>query len=400
MYKIGQEEIDAVAAVVNSGKVFRYHVGNQCAQFEQRYAERLGVKYCAMTASGTNSLTAALIGLGIGPGDEVLVPACTYMATAIAVLAVGAIPVIVDIDESITMDPAEIERKASDHTRAVIPVHMWGLPCDMDAVTAAARKRNLYVVEDACQAVGGSYKGRMLGSIGDIGAFSFNYFKNMTAGEGGAVVTNDKQRYERMSCAIDPCSFYWNGRDEDFAGFTANGARASEFEGALLNVQLDRIDGMITAMRSEKRKILDATHGTNGIEPIVYHDLDGDCGTHVMYLLPTPETAAVFAEKTGGTVARNTGRHVYTEWDPILQHRGAHHPLLNPFEMEANAGCRTDYTEDMCSRSLEILGRTVFVQTHPDHTDEDTDRLIDSIRTAAAAALDADPATAYGHVGS
>jgi dTDP-4-amino-4,6-dideoxygalactose transaminase len=382
MYRIGQEEIDAISEVVHSGKVFRYHSGTQCEQFEERYAAKLGVKHCVQTASGTNSLTAALAALEVGPGDEVLVPACTYMATPIAVLAVGAIPVIVDIDESITISPAAVERNLTDRVKAVIPVHMWGLSCDMDPIMELSRKHGFYVVEDACQAVGGAYKGRMLGSIGHIGAFSFNYFKNMTCGEGGAVVTTDEEWARRIMCAVDPCNFYWNGREEDSAGFTFNGARASEFEGAMLNAQLDRIDEMIGSMRAEKKRILEET-ADMPLRPIPARSLDWECGTHVMYQLPTAEAAKAFAEAVDGTVTIDTGRHVYTEWDPILAHRGGHHRAMNPYNFAENKGCRMEYSMDMCSSSLELMRRTVYVQTHPDHTAADVDRIVSRIRKAA-----------------
>src|SRR5436305_1326928 len=141
MYEAGQSEIDAIAKVIKSRKLFRYTEGSQCARFEHRWAKHLGVKFAHMTSSGTAALTAALAGLGIGPGDEVLVPAHTYMATAVAVLAVGAIPVIVDVAESIMMDAAALENAVGPCTRAVIPVHMWGGVCDMDAIMAIARRK-------------------------------------------------------------------------------------------------------------------------------------------------------------------------------------------------------------------------------------------------------------------
>lgn len=386
MYRIGRPEIDAVARVVDSGKVFRYGIGGECERFERRYAKRLGVKHCVMTASGTQSLAAALMGAGIGPGDEVIVPACTYMATAIAVVVAGAIPVIADIDESITLSPEALEEAIGPRTAAVIPVHMWGLPCDMTSILRIARRRKLLVIEDACQGVGGGYEGRMLGSLGDIGAFSFNYYKNMTAGEGGAVVTSRDAWAERIRCAVDPCSFYWRGRAEQRAGFVANGARASEFEGAILNAQLDRIGGMIRAMRRQKKRMLAATART-GLEPIPANSPDWECGTHVLWRLPTPAAADRFARLTGGTVTLRTGRHVYTEWDQILQHRGGHHPAMNPFAFKENRGCRMRYTRDMCRSSLRILGRTVFVQTHPDRSGEEVAALIERVRLAARAAL-------------
>ena len=197
MYTVGDEEIEAITRVIRSGEMFRYHEGGECERFEQRYAEFLGVEHVALTASGTNALTAAVISLGLGPGDEVLVPAHTYMATALAVLAAGAIPVVVDVDESITIDPAAVDDAVGPHTKAVIPVHMWGAVCDMNAIMEIAARRDLRVIEDGCQAVGGSYEGRKVGTIGDIGAFSFNYFKNMTAGEGGAVASDHAELMQR-----------------------------------------------------------------------------------------------------------------------------------------------------------------------------------------------------------
>ena len=253
MYLVGQEEIDALARVIRSNALFRYGVGGECDRFEARYAKFLGVKHFALAASGSNALVAAMTAVGLGPGDEVIIPAHTYMATATSVLAVGAIPLIVDVDESVTIDPKAIEAAIGPRTRAVVPVHMWGAACDMDAIMEVARRHDLIVIEDACQGVGGGYEGRKLGSIGHIGAFSFNYYKNMTCGEGGGVAINDDLLAERARCAIDPCHFYWLGRDDAVNPFSSNGARASELMGAMLNVQLDRLDGMIGAMRAEKQ---------------------------------------------------------------------------------------------------------------------------------------------------
>ena len=392
MFEIGQPELDRIAGVFATGNLFRYLAegGAECERFEARYAERLGVRHCLMTASGTNALTAALIGAGIGPGDEVIVPACTYMATPMAVLGAGAIPVIVDIDESLAMSPAALHDAVGPRTRAVIPVHMWGLPCDMNAIMATAADRGLLVVEDACQAVGGAYEGRMLGSIGHAAAFSFNFYKNMSCGEGGAVVTGDDAFAERIGCAIDPCRFYWDGRSDSFAGFTANGARASEIEGAIMNCQLDRLDGMIAAMRAQKRRIVRETAAC-GLSASPANSPAWECGSHAAFLLPSAAAADALAEAAGGFVARNTGRHVYTEWDPVLQHRGAHHAALNPFDLKQNRGCRMTYSKEMCRPSLDILGRTVLVRTHPDYSDDEVAHLIGRI-TAAAPAPAAEPA--------
>src|SRR5882724_3699945 len=175
MYVVGREEIDALARVIGSNALFRYGIGNECDRFEERYARHLGTKHFALAASGSNALAAAMIGVGLGPGDEVIIPSHTYMATATSVLAAGAIPLIVDVDETVTIDPKAIEAAIGPRTRAVVPVHMWGAACDMNAIMDIAGRRNLIVIEDACQGVGGSYEGRKLGSIGHLGAFSFNY---------------------------------------------------------------------------------------------------------------------------------------------------------------------------------------------------------------------------------
>lgn len=382
MYNVGQQEVDALARVLLSGELFRYHIGGECDRFEHRWARQLGVEHCRMTSSGTTALTAALAGLQIGPGDEVVVPACTYMASAVSVLAVGAIPIVADIDESITLDPKALEALIGPRTRAVIPVHMWGLVCDMDAIMKVAKKHKLFVIEDACQCVGGAYKGRMAGSIGHAGAFSFNYYKNMTCGEGGAVVTNDEEVIQRAGCMIDCCSFYWSGRADDFVPFTGNGARASELEGAMMNVQLDRLPGMVKAMRKQKQRILEETADT-GLVPIKANSLEWEVGANVGYLLPSAEAASQFAAAVGGFVCAQTGRHIYTEWDPLFAHQGGHVPAMNPYLMPANKQCRKKYTKTMCAKSLEILNRAVLLGTHPDRKAAETKALIKRIQQAA-----------------
>ena len=386
MYRMGDKEIEAFAKVVKSGKMFRYHEGGQCDRFEQRFGKYLGVKHVCMTASGTNSLTAGLAGLDLGPGDEVLVPSFTYMATAIAVLAVGAIPVIVDVDESCLLDPDAVDNAVGPRTRAVIPVHMWGLPCDMRPIMRVARKHKLLVFEDVCQAVGGGYEGKMLGTFGPAGAFSFNYFKNISAGEGGAVVTNRTPVFNKAKCMIDPCSFYWKGRRKSFEPFVSNGARASEFEGAILNAQFDRLPSMLRTMRQQKKRILRETAKT-GLVASPTHSPDYECGSCVMYLLPTEKQAEEFSSLVGCGIAGRTGRHVYTEWDPIFAHKGAHHDALNPFTLKENKGCRMTYTKDMCARSLDILNRTVMLGNHPDRKAADVAATIKKIKDAAKQVL-------------
>lgn len=372
MYRVGQEELDAIARVLWSGKLFRYQGEGEghCVRFEQRWAEYLGIPHCTMTASGSSALTAALAGVGLGPGDEVIVPAHTYMATALSVLAVGAIPVIADIDESILLDPAAVDAAVGPRTRAVIPVHMWGRVCDMDAISAIATKHGLIVVEDSCQAVGGSYHGKPAGTIGAAGAYSFNYFKNLSCGEGGAVVTADAVVAQRARCMADACGFFWGGKEADVQPFAASGNRASEIEGAMMNAQLDRLDAILADLRRNHDALAEGFKGA-GLRIAPSNDPAGDCGAKVMVQFDTPEEAADFAKHAtsaglGADVTSTTRRHTYTDWDPVLNKRGAHHPALDPFKLKENADCRKDYTPAMCQRSLDILNRTVMVTVDPD----------------------------------
>ncbi|MCC7407807.1 MAG: DegT/DnrJ/EryC1/StrS family aminotransferase, partial [Phycisphaeraceae bacterium] len=213
---------------------------------------------------------------------------------------------------------------------------------------------------------------------------SFNAFKNITCGEGGAVVSNDEQVAQRARCMTDCCGFYWRGRSADTKAFVAAGARASEIQGAMLSAQLDRLPGMLKAMRSQKKKILRQT-AKSGLVQSPCHSVDYECGTHVGYLLASPEAAENFRGAVGGFIPGKTGRHVYTEWDPILERRGAHHPAMDPFKMPANRRCRMKYSKDMCPRSLEVLNRTVLIGNHPDRTPEGVDELIGKIKAATAA---------------
>lgn len=176
MYRIGTEEIEAVRRVIEAKQLFKINNGlKETEHVEAEMREIFGVKHALFMTSGHAALVSALVALGIGPGDEVIVPAYTYIATAIAVVAAGAMPVIAECNETLTIDPEDIERKITKHTKAIMPVHIQSFPCDMDAIMAIAKKHDLKVIEDACQADGGSYKGKRLGTIGDAGAQQFSH---------------------------------------------------------------------------------------------------------------------------------------------------------------------------------------------------------------------------------
>ena len=388
MYRIGEPEIKRLRLLFESGKIFRYGMGGECDRFERSWAKHVGSEHCRMTRSGTAALYTALVGLGVGPGDQVIVPAYTYMATALAVLSAGAIPVVADVDESLTLSPKDLKRKITKHTRAVIPVHMVGLPCNMKKIMKIANKNKILVLEDACQAVGGGYEGKMLGGIGHAGGFSFNFYKNMTSGEGGGFVTNSQEVHERGSVAVDCCSFYWNPEEKrEELQFAGHNYRGSEIEGAILNVQLRRIGGMLTKMRGHKKELLEVGLEA-GLTSIINNSLDYECGTHLGFLFRKEKQARAFADglqkqKVGAFLPMDTGRHVYTRWDPIMRYQGAHHPGIDPFKIPANKKARVKYKMNMCQDSLDILKRSVLIPMHPDNTRARVSRIGEAIRTAA-----------------
>lgn len=367
MYEMGEQELTAVAKVITSGQLFRYRggEGGQCDQFETELAKKLGCRYTLITSSGTGALTCALIGCGIGPGDEVIVPAYTFMATALAVLAAGAIPIIAEIDESLTLDPQDVAAKITDRTRAILPVHMMGLPNSMDALTTLAQKRDLIIVEDACQAVGGAYKGRRLGTIGKAGAFSFNHFKIIACGEGGAVLTSDRLVYEGALIRHDGgCAFRNHAGAMTTPIFAGQNIRASEIMGAIMRVQLKRLDGILKKLRTRKKAMVATLAGGRGYTLAPVNCTDGDCAvtTAIQFDSPARMRAAQEALKGAGLGGASSpidsGIHVYSNWDPILAKRAAHHAALSPYNMTDRS---YTYSKDMCPRTTDILSRTLFL---------------------------------------
>lgn len=369
MFRIGEEEVAAVRETLLGKRMWRYQRDSQTERFEHALSRKMNTGYALALASGTGALIAGLTALGIGPGDEVLVPAYTYISTAIAPLAVGAVPILVEVDETLTMDASDLRRKITPRSRAVIPVHINGHPCDMDRILAVAAEHDISVLEDACQSVGGSYRGRRLGTIGEMGAFSFNFYKIISCGEGGAVLTRDPVLYERARIYHDSgLCFFSPGQEVPVPLFAGVSMRISEVLSAILNVQLERLDGILDDLRTVKRAIgREIGEGPDWrLSPM--HDADGDCGIKLGILLDTPDrVGAVLARlrtdefPLGLECPFYSERHVYINWEAVLEQRGAAHPLRNPFrEMPV------PYTDDMCPSTLDVLRRTLYVIVNPE----------------------------------
>jgi dTDP-4-amino-4,6-dideoxygalactose transaminase len=369
MYEMGQEEIDAVSSVIRSGQLFRYRggEGGQADACEKRLAALFGCEYALVVTSGTGALICGLVGLGVGPGDEVIVPAYTWLASAGAILSVGAIPVLAEVNETLTLDPADFERRIGPRTKAVIPVHMGGRPSDMEAIRAVAERHGLRVLEDACQAIGGSYRGKRLGSMGDAGAFSFNQFKTITCGEGGALLTDDRRLYERALYYHDMgCTFRGHAGALTEEPFLGNTFRMNEIQCAVLRVQIDRLDGILARLRERRDWLLDGVRSAEA--PVAVSpssDADGDCGNNAMFLFDTATMRANVATRAREiepacnlTSPIDSDLHVYTNWAVLLNRQGGFCPAMNPFLRTENQACRMTITPDCCPKTLAILERT------------------------------------------
>lgn len=239
---IRDEEERAIVGALRSGRWGRGN-GKLVEQFEREYARRTGAMHCLATSSGTSALIGAMGAMGIGPGDEVIVPPYTFVATINAVMVHGAKPVFADTNrETFQIDAKTIEAKITSRTRAILPVHMGGAPCDLDAILALGKRRNIPVIEDACQAHLGEWRDRALGTWGMAGTFSFQASKNLNCGEGGAILTGDPDFAERCY------TFHNNGRSRKIqtASFTyvSRGAnlRLTEFQAAILLAQMARVE--------------------------------------------------------------------------------------------------------------------------------------------------------------
>ncbi len=389
MYRIGKEEIDAVARAINTNDFFKINnSGCEVLNFENELKEHIGSEHALLMSSGFGALTSALIGLGIGPGDEVIVPAYTYIASALAVVAVGAIPVIAEVDETLTIDPVEVEKKISKNTKAVMPVHIMGFPSNMAELKKLSKKYNIAIVEDACQSMGGKFNGEFLGTIGDVGAYSYNYYKIMTSGEGGALVTNNKKIYERALIYHDSSAVAFFGSQLDGITepiFGGTEFRVSDITGAILREQLKKLPSIIEDLHKVKFALIEKLVKPELVAPS--HDSIGDCATTIALRFDTTKECEDFAsacEEKGFSIVIpiNTGKHIYTNWTQIMEKRGALHPAMDPFKMKENQGLQMDYTMDMCPRTLDLLARTAYINLSPDWSAEEIDDIANIINSS------------------
>jgi len=369
---IGKEEAKEVMDILETGVFMRYGFDEErkgvfkVKEFEKAFAEYLGIGHALGVTSGSAALKVALTALDVGPGDEVLVPAFDFIATYEAVLEVGAIPIMTDIDDSLNLDPDDIEAKMTPATKCVIPVHMCGAAARIDKIIEVAKKHNLFVLEDNAQACGGSYQGKKLGTLGDMAILSFDYYKTMTTGEGGMVVTNSKTLYDRSDWYHDHGHDHNPnvGRGDEGRSFLGFNFRMNEFQGAVGLAQLRKLDYIVTEQRANKAAIKDALSAVNGIGFRKLFDPDGDTATFLGFNLPDEGTAKRFqklmSEKSVDTIYyRDNAWHYAPRWEHLIARATANSsqfPFTNPMYKGT-----VEYRVEDIPHAEEIMSRTLFM---------------------------------------
>jgi dTDP-4-amino-4,6-dideoxygalactose transaminase len=365
-YVIGEEEKKEVMDVLESGYLFRYgseddpSFKKKVFTLEQEFSQLIGVKHAVAVNSGTSALLTGLAALGIGPGDEVIVPGYTFIASISSIIVSRAIPVLAEIDESLTLDPGDVEKKITSKTKAIMPVHMLGNPCQMDAIMDIARRHGLLVIEDCAQAAGASFQGKRVGSIGDISAFSLNVFKTITAGDGGIVVTDNDDYYERAF------GFHDQGHKTMRAGVEVGkrsivglDLRMNELTGAFALAQARKVDKILRTLREKKSKLKTALAKLPNINFRTINDQNGECATLLTLLFKDKATADAFGERAGTKTIAHSGWHVYNNMEQILQKKTS---TLYPCPYECPAyGKDIQYYAHMLPQTDAILDRAINI---------------------------------------
>lgn len=325
------KERKEVNDVLETGILMRYGFDGprkgiwKSKELEEAICKTFGCDYAQLTSSGTSALSTAMSALGIGYGDEVITPAFTFVASFEAVLSVGAVPVLVDVDDTLTLDPAAVRKAITPKTKAIMPVHMCGSMADLDALQQICKEHNLILLEDACQSIGGTYKGKSLGTIGDAGTFSFDFVKTMTCAEGGVVMTNNKDVYVKSDGYTDHGHDHLGvDRGADLHPFIGYNYRISELHAAVGLAQVKRLPEFLTKQKENHAALKNILATIPGISFRRVPDPSGDSCSFISWFLPTEaQTRAVVNElKAQGILAGNfywfdNNWHYIRKWDHL-----------------------------------------------------------------------------------
>ena len=394
VHHMDDKEIAAATRVLRSRSLFRYYgldLQREVEAFESEFAAFVGVKHAVAVGSGTSALAVALSALGVGPGQEVIVPAYLWVAVVAAVVNQGAIPVLADIDDTFCLNPADVERQITARTAGIIMVHMSGAAGDVRAIQAIARGRGLFLLEDCAQCAGGSVCGQKVGTFGDMGIFSFQMNKNMTAGEGGCVVTDDARLYARAFACHD---LGYARDDKGRLSFSdpdlclwGKGCRLDEIRAAVLRVQLRKLPMIAGRMRKSKYRIRQALQRFPEVQTRRVQDPLGDTGC---FLLTTyPDAAAcrrvnqMLRAEGIVTAPQGVSNIPMTEWGmhlyyniPSLVARSSVDRAGFPWNLNENKGLERDYGKGACPVADDLFERSIVLAIPSCLTESDEDDII------------------------
>jgi len=365
---IGDEETAEVLEVLSTRFLSRYgpsddpRFGAKVHTVEQEVAKLAGVRHgLGISAGGSGALWISLLGLGVGAGDEVIVPGFTFVASISAIVYAGATPVLAEIDDTFNLDPADVEAKITPRTAAILVVHMLGAPARMDELKAIADRHGIPIVEDCAQAFGASYRGTGVGGVGAIGAYSFNEYKTITCGDGGMIVTDDDALYERCFAIHDqghaPHRLESKYAPRPFLGMNM---RMTELSGAVLLAQVRKLPRIQQHLRENKAIVKDMLAEVPAIGFRALTDADGDLATHLVVTLPTTEVAHAVAADVGSITLDRSGWHVYSRMNHLLERRTATGKGC-PFDCDHDDHARGDYRPGMLPRTDELLARSISI---------------------------------------
>jgi 8-amino-3,8-dideoxy-alpha-D-manno-octulosonate transaminase len=358
------------------------------AQLEDWAKQFYGVKHALAINSGTGALCTTMSALQIGPGDEVIVPAFLWVSTVTAIVQCNAIPVLCEIDDSLNMDAGDLRQKITQRTKLIVAVHMAGAPSDMGAIMPVANEHQIPVLEDCAQCNGGSFQGRKVGTFGKVGIFSLQINKNVTAGEGGLIVTNDDALYKRLVAAHD-VGVPWEGNapnETSDVQFWGQGRRMGELAGSVANVQLRRLPDILTHMRASKQRIKKALGDIPGVSFRRLTDPEGDTGP---FLILRFENEAD-ARRATGSLEKNVrnvwrlceyGLHIYHNIGALVK-KVPLSPAGNPWSLPQNADSVRDYRKGACPKSDELFARSVLITIPSRLTRAQEKEMIGAIRAS------------------
>ncbi len=361
------------------------HPPDKCINFEKEFAAHQHTKYCVAVTSGTTALFTAMAALEVGPGDEVILPAWTWYACYDAVLTAGALPVFAEVDDSMNLDPADIEHRITPRTKVIMAVHILGAPADMDPILEIADKRKLKILEDCAQSVGVNYKGKPVGSIGDCGIYSFQVNKTISPGEGGAVVTSDPYVFERAARFHDVGTLREGhakvlGQPPRMHKFSGGQYRMSEFTAAVLRAQLRKLDRIVSDFRDKTTRVNAGIADLPGIQFRKKNDPEGGLGNWVFIRTAGKDQRDRFikAMRAENVNAEPMGGSVILPIEPHIEKKQTLQPGWPSFSTPEGKAIR--YGAASCPRTLDIYNRYVGIPMDPKFTDQDVADIIAALR--------------------